>query len=179
MRRLAQQTAIVWVALLALIAPACKKKGAKKPTGAQSSIAMNDPDTAKQLERGFYGLEGGGYWRWTAPAFAVKLMPPANAETKGAKLHLNFTIPDAVFSKVGAMQLSAVVNTPGAADLRLEPEHYTSAGTYDYARDIDPAVFKSKAPVQIEFTCDKSMSPGGDDKRELSLIASSVSLEPR
>ncbi len=175
MRRLA-----VLVALLALVSPACKKKGAKaRPAGMQSVVAMNDPATASQLESGFYGVEGGGYWRWTGRTFAVKLMPPANADTKGAKLHLNFTIPDTVFNKVGAMQLSAAVNTPGGVGVTLAPERYTAAGTYDYARDIDAGAFQRKGPIRIEFTCDKSMTPGGEDRRELSLIASSVSLEPR
>lgn len=178
MPRLVVHGAALWLAL-ALISPGCKKKGAKKPAGMESVIAMNDPAAAPQLESGFYGVEGGGYWRWTGRVFAVKLMPPAGADTKGAKLHFHFTIPDALFNKVGAIELSAAVNTPGVVGLTLEPEHYTSAGTYDYARDIDAGAFERKGPIRIEFTCDKSMTPGGDDKRELSLIASSISLEPR
>ncbi len=176
MRRLT--LAVVFLAALAPVA--CKKKRAVRPAKAelQSVIAMNDAAAEGQLKDGFYGLEGGS-WRWTAKSFTVQLATPPNAATKGARLHLNFTIPDAVIAKLGPIELTAKLNSPGTAGLTLDPEHYAKAGTYDYSRDIDSIVFQRKGPVTIQFTCDKAIPPTGNDVRELALIASSVGLEPR
>jgi hypothetical protein len=166
--------------LVGLTAAGCKRKKSvrAKPAGVQSVVAMNDAGAAGQLKSGFYGVEG-GTWRWTARSFTVELAAPANASTKGARLHLNFTIPDAVIAKLGPLELGARLGSPGAIGLTLEPEHYAAAGSYDYARDVDAGAFQRKGPVTVEFTCDKSIPPTGDDRRELALIAVSVSLESR
>ncbi len=185
---------------LALTVPACKKKRAVpeaaggiqsamiqsamvqstmvQSTMVQSTVKMNDPAAAAQLKSGFYGIENGS-WRWTAPNFSVQLMAPANAQTKGARLHLKFAIPDAVISKTGPMELSAAVHAPGSAELELNPEQYTKGGTYEYTREVDAGVFQQKGAVTVDFTCDKSIPPTGDDRRELALIAVSAGLEPR
>lgn len=166
--------------LAALLAAGCKRKknAAAKPAAMQSTVAMNDAPAAGQLISGFHGVEG-GVWRWTARSFTVKLMAPANAAAKGARLHFKFTIPDAVFSKLGPMQLSASVNSPGTIGVTLDPERYTAAGSYDYTRDIDAGVFQRQGPVLLQFACDKAIPPTGDDRRELALIAVSVGLDPR
>lgn len=174
----------LWVVGLLLMAAlgsaGCKRKksAAVKPAAIQSTVAMNNAATAGQLTSGFYGVEG-GVWRWTARSFSVKLMAPANASAKGARLHFNFTIPDAVIGKLGPMQLSASVNSPGTIGVKLDPEHYTAAGSYDYTRDIDAGAFQRKGAVMVQFTCDKAIPPTGDDRRELALIAVSVGLDPR
>ena len=181
MRRLVLRGGVLLVACVALCPVGCKRKGrpaAARPAGMLNALPMNDPGAEAQLESGFYGLESGS-WRWAGPVFALKLMPPPNAAAKGAELHLNFTIPDAIFAKTGPMTVGASVNTPGVVGMPLQPEHYAAAGTYDYARDIDAGAFPQKGPLRIEFTVDKSIPPEGGDKRELSLIVSSVSLEPR
>jgi hypothetical protein len=168
------------MAVVGLTAAGCKRKKSVrvKPAGTQSVVAMNDAAAAGQLKSGFYGVES-GTWRWTARRFAVELAPPANAAARGARLHLTFTIPDAVIGKLGPMQLSASVGSPGSVGLMLDPEHYAAAGSYDYARDIDAGAFQRKGPVTVEFTCDKAIPPTGADRRELALIAVSVGLEPR
>ncbi len=165
---------------MGLTASGCKRKkiAPVKPAGPQSVVAMNDAAVAGQLKSGFYGLEV-GTWRWTARSFAVELAPPADAATKGARLHLNFTIPDAAIAKLGPIQVGARLSSAGELGMTLEPEHYAAAGSYDYARDIDAGAFQRKGPVTVEFTCDKAIPPTGDDRRELALIAVSVGLEPR
>ena len=181
-RRLMGRGPILAVAIVALtVAPACKKKkkaAVVKPVEIQSVVAMGDPALEKQLKLGFYGIEGGS-WRWTSHDFVVELAQPPNAATAGAKLHLNFTIPDAVFEKLGPLQLSAQVGAPGTVGLTLDPQKYSKAGTYDYTRDVDAAVFQTKGPIRVEFTCDKSIPPEGNDRRELAVIASSVGLEEK
>lgn len=175
MRRL---TLAVALAALVLTAAGCKKKRGAAARGIQSTVEMNDPAAAVQLKSGFYGIEGGS-WRWTDRNFSVQLMAPANAQTKGARLHLNFAIPDAVISKVGPMELSATVHAPGAIGMQLSPEHYTKGGTYEYTREVDAGAFQHKGAVVVDFTCDKSIPPTGEDRRELALIAVSAGLEGR
>ncbi len=182
MRRL-RGSPLLWAVglmlLLGLTVAGCKKKkSAPAKPAMQSTVEMNDATAVAQLKSGLYGVEGGS-WRWTAQSFTVELMPPASAAANGARLHFKFTLPDAVVDKLGPMQLSASVNSPGAVGLVLDPERYTKAGSYDYTRDVDAGAFKRKGPVTIEFRCDKSIPPTGDDRRELSLIASSVGLEAR
>jgi hypothetical protein len=171
---------ILTFAVLALvIAPACKKKRATPVArGVESVVEMNDPAAASQLKSGFYGIESGS-WRWTNRDFTVQLMAPPNAQTSGARLRLKFAIPDAVIGKTGPMELSAAVHAPGSVEMKLDPERYTKGGTYEYTRDVDASVFQNKGAVTVEFACDKSIPPTGDDRRELALIAVSAGLEPR
>src|SRR3954465_11798165 len=71
-----------------------------------SIVSMSNPRGTVQLVRGFYNLEADS-WRWTAGKFAISLRPPPGAAQSGARLELKFVIPDAVFSKTGAISLSA------------------------------------------------------------------------
>jgi hypothetical protein len=160
-------------ALLAAVgASGCGRKAKTPPVAVKSVVEMNDAAAAGQLKSGFYGIEGGS-WRWTARTFAVALPPPSGAAQKGAKLHFKFTLPDAIFDKVGPIQLSASIN--GSP---LKPELYSKAGDYDYERDLDAGALGSGL-VTAEFSCDKALEPSGGDARELALIAVSAGLEPR
>jgi len=84
-------------------------------------------------------------------------------------LHFKFTLPDAVFNKVGPIQLSASVN-----GMPLRPELYSKAGNYDYERPVEAS--SQPGPVTIAFSCDKALPPSAEDHRELALIAVSVGL---
>jgi len=157
------------VVALAVTGPSACKRKKNAVHGPMSTVAMNDAGAASQLKSGFYGIEGGS-WRWTARNFSVALLQPAGSAQKGSRLHLKFTLPDAVINQVGPMQLSASVN--GAA---LKPELYSKAGDYDYARDVEAG--SQAGLVTVDFSCDKALAPSGDEQRELALIAVSVGLE--
>ena len=137
-----------------------------------SVIHMSDPKAAPQLLKGFHDIEEGA-WRWTMGKFAVALRPPRNAAIKGATLHLRFTLPEAVISRVKAVSLAAVVN--GAS---LSPETYTKAGEFDYSRDVDGKLLPGEA-VNVEFTLDKFLPAGMIEQRELGVIATSVGFEAK
>jgi hypothetical protein len=137
-----------------------------------SAIHMGDPKIAPQLLKGFYSIESNA-WRWTAGSFAVALRPPRNSALKGATLHLHFTLPEAILSKLKTVSLSASVN--GAA---LSPETYTQPGEFDYSREIDPKLLQGEA-VNVEFTLDKFIPAGMIETRELGVIATSVGLEAK
>ncbi len=172
MRRLSLVCAAA-VACLALVS--CKRKHDAEPaTGAplKSAIEMNDPASAGQLAAGFYGIEGGS-WRWTARSFSIVLKTPDGAAQNGAKLHFKFTLPDAVFSKVGAIQLTASIE-----GMALGSERYAKAGDYEYRRDVSPTLL-TKPSIRLDFACDKALEPSGGDVRELALISVSASLEPQ
>jgi hypothetical protein len=169
-RRPAPQLALVAMIALAVTGPAACKRKKNAVHGPLSTVAMNDAGAASQLKSGFYGIEGGS-WRWTARTFSVALLPPAGSAQNGSRLHLKFTLPDAVINQVGPMQLSASVN--GAA---LKPELYSKAGSYDYEREVEAS--SQPGLVTVEFSCEKALPPSGDDQRELALIAVSAGLEP-
>jgi hypothetical protein len=167
-------TLAAFVAILVLIPAACKRK--PKPhlvevpvfVHVASVVNMNDADAAEQLLSGFYAVEDNA-WRWVARSFSVALRPPAGAAQSGARLTLKFNLQPGVL-KQGPVTVRASVDGQD-----LPPETYTAAGTQSYVRDIPAS--KLGKDVVVNFACDKAMSPGNGDVRELALIVSSVGLE--
>lgn len=133
-------------------------------------IDVANTATASQLVAGFYDVEG-GKWRWTARRFIVSLAPPRDADQKGAKLLLQFYLPDTQIQALGPMTLTADVdNRP------LPSETYTKGGQYTYVQDVAPASLRSNL-VPILFRFDKAVPPSAADGRELAAIVSKVSLQ--
>lgn len=127
-----------------------------------SAFGMADPQAPTQMTHGFHALENG--WRWVASKFGVTLAAPGASAT----LELKFSLPAAVFDRMGAVTLSATVNGKP-----LEPETFKSAGNQVYTRDAGTV---GPGPVTIEFATDKALPPGNGDARELALIVTRVSL---
>lgn len=137
-----------------------------------SVVNVADPRAAVQLTRGFYDLENDS-WRWTAKSFTVTLRPPANASSAGAKLQLNFTIPNVMLNRVGPMSMDARIN-----GLDLGAETYSQAGDCTYTRDVPPAALSGDA-VAVDFHVDKGLPPSAKDTRELAVIVTTVGLIPK
>jgi hypothetical protein len=151
---------------LAVVPAGCRK------TPLQSTVNMGDPRVAGQLVDGFYGVEAGA-WRWTAKQFSVKLKSPEGAVQKGAILRFVLTVPPPVIEKSGSVTLTASVEGQ-----TLAPETYSAAGQYTYQRDV-PASLVGGADTMVSFQLDKSMSPGGMDKRDLGIVATTVALKSK
>ncbi|HEU0124202.1 MAG TPA: hypothetical protein VFQ91_26965 [Bryobacteraceae bacterium] len=164
------------VAILALSAMAgCKKKQATQYVddgNAQLAIAVRvaDPKTAIQLVRGFYDVEDNA-WRWTAPKFAVTLRPPNDVAPEGAKLFLEYAVPDLFLQKVPETTLTVTVG--GKA---LAPEKIQKAGAGRLER-LAPAELLKSDMVTVEFSLDKYLEAGSVDQRELGLIVSAVGFQ--
>jgi hypothetical protein len=164
------------MALAAILPAACKR--AKKPpletveqsANLLSAVQTSDPAASAQLIRGFYPPEASA-WRWTMQNFSVALKPPPGSAQKGAKLNFKFNFPEPIFKKVGTLTLNTTIN-----GLKLPPEMYSMPGNYTYSRDV-PASALSGDAAAIDFACDKVFPPTGDDRRELALVAVSISLE--
>ena len=137
-----------------------------------SVVATADPNVAKQLVSGFYGIEQKS-WRWTAGRFSVMLRPPRTAAANGAVLQLKFTLPDVALSRMKGVSLSAYVN--GTA---LAPESYTQAGQFIYSRDV-PANLLAGDMARVDFSLDKTIAPSAADRRELGVIVSLVGFQPK
>ncbi len=161
---------------LVVIAPACRtrKKGSRAEDDGKplSVVKVADPRGAVQLIRGFHNVENDA-WRWAMKNFTVSLRPPAGSATNGATLELKFTLPDAIFSQLGAMTIHARV--AGAA---LSPETYSKAGDAVYSRDLPPSALQGDT-VTVEFFTDKALPPSATDERELSIIVTSIGLLPK
>jgi|SRR5579871_2568907 len=178
MRRLVnRRKALVAVVIpAAILAQACKRKKAsqletvEQSANLVSAVQMSDPAASAQLIRGFYPPEASA-WRWTMQNFSVALAPPPGAAQKGAKLNFKFNFPEPIFKKLGTLTLNATVN-----GLKLPPEMYSMPGNYTYSRDV-PASALSGNAAAVDFACDKVFPPTGDDRRELALVAVSISLE--
>jgi hypothetical protein len=134
-----------------------------------SVVRMNDPQTNKQLMKGFYGVEGGS-WRWTAGKFAVRLQIPPGAAQSGATLNLNLNIPDAVLQKVGKITITGSIN-----GMALKSAEFEKSGAALYSADVAQSLLTGDS-VEADFTLDKSIPPGATDRRELGVIATSVAL---
>jgi hypothetical protein len=132
-----------------------------------SYILTKDPSVAGQLE-GFHQVEQG--WRWTKRTFAVTL--PGPDAKRSARLVMDGFIPDPVLRQ-GPVTLS-----PRIGDHTLPPETFSKAGRFLLVRDIEPGWLEA-AGNRISFTLDKALGPSPSDGRELGVIVSAVSLEPR
>ena len=166
------------IAGLSAVAVACKsidpirlEPTIEDPPALSSTIRFSNPGKASQLLRGFYDLQAGS-WRWTAPHFAVTLGSPPRAITRGARLVLEFDLPDSSIAALKAVTVAANIgNVP------LTPETYRTPGPHQYQRDAPPAAFVN-ANVNIEFSVDKFLTPPNDG-RHLALIVTAIELEPK
>ena len=138
-----------------------------------TAIMLNvaDPRAGKQLTRGFFPLEGTG--RWTGRAFSATLKPPPAAARKGAVLMLRFGIPETSIAALHSIQISALVN--GVA---LTPREYTRAGEFEFVRDVPASAFRG-GDTAVDFSLDKALPAGGNERRELGVIVNTVGFESK
>jgi hypothetical protein len=139
--------------------------------GIASIVLTGDSRFAKQLE-GFNQVEPGG-WRWTTHEFAVTLRAPAGSAQAGARLALQLFVPEPIIQKLGPITLTARMG-----NRVIGSETYSAAGQHTFARDLEGAWLKAGAN-RVEFALDKYVRPGPEDSRELGIVVSSASLEPR
>jgi hypothetical protein len=137
-----------------------------------STVHMADPKTAIQLLKGFHAVEHNA-WRWTMGAFAVTLKPPPGAKENGATLTMKFALPDAVISTVKSTTLTATV-----AGKQVGSQTYNAAGDHMFTADIPAAALTSDAVI-VDFALARFLPAGTADPRELGLVASTISLDPK
>lgn len=175
---IARRSAVAAAILLSFaLAPSCKRHKRPIQTTEEapmlaSVVATADPQVARQLVTGFYGVEQNA-WRWTAGRFSVVLRPPASSATKGATLQLKFAIPDASLAANKTVSLSAYVN--GTA---LPPETYNKAGQFTFTRDV-PGSMLSGDVAKVDFSIDRTLPATPADRRELGLVVSMIGLQPK
>jgi FkbM family methyltransferase len=136
-------------------------------TMAQSTVKMSDPATARQLLRGFGGVEA-STWRWTKAEFAIALRPPDEASSKGATLVGKFVYPDVAFNQFKEIHLSAKI-----AGNELPMATFNSPGEHEFRADVPASLLKTN-PTEVDFSLDKSMKDSN-----LGLIVTSIGLEPK
>jgi len=153
-------------------APATAPAAKDAPVVLKSSFKVSDEQASAYMQHGFYNLEE-NQWRWVGSKFGITLAEPLDAAKNGARLELKFAYPEAAAKKLGALTLTATVNGQP-----LLPETYKTQGKYTYARDLAGSTFHG-GPVTIEFAADKSIPPGAQDARELSIIVTEASLTAR
>ncbi len=121
-----------------------------------------------ELLSGWHELEYDA-WRWTERRFSIAA--PAPAEKDRAVLRLEFTLPELVLDRFGALTLRAAVN--GVA---LPEETYSEPGEYMYVRRV-PAESLTAGAAVVEFELDHALPPDETDERERGVVVSSVRLE--
>lgn len=134
-----------------------------------SAVNVADPKAAIQLLRGFHDVENNA-WRWTGPKFAVALRPPKQVPAEGAKLFMEFAVPDLFIQKVPSTTLTIFVNGKS-----LDPEVINKAGSMKLERTVSTDLLKGDV-VTVDFALDKFLAAGSVDQRELGLIVSAVGL---
>jgi hypothetical protein len=179
MRRLIERSFLISLAVWSLLPAGCRRQAKapveateEEPPALASTVHVADPRTFAQLLKGFHGLEQNA-WRWTAGKFSVVLRPPSLAAQKGATLRVQLTVPDPVIQESKAVTLTATVS-----NVALPPERYTQTGEYVFTREV-PASALSGSTVTVDFSLDKSLPPGGTDRRELGIIVTTIGLEPK
>ena len=173
------RAAALAVLLCVLAGPGCKRRDPVRLQETDegtpvllSTLQMADPKAAIQLLEGFHAVEH-DRWRWTAGKFSVTLKPPAGAEQKGATLVVNFAIPEPVLTQLKSTTLTASI---GAT--QLGSATYSSAGDHAFKADVPPSAFRAEA-VTVDFSLSNFLPAGTSDKRELGVVMSVISLEPK
>lgn len=169
---------LVLLAGLGAVMVSCKSKDPIRlqPTIEDSAalanvVRVSDPASAGQLLRGFFNVQSGA-WRWTGPQFAVRLGSPTGADTRGARLVLDFNLPGASIATLKNMTVAAKMN-----GLPLPPETYTTPGDHQYQSDVPASAFAAQE-VTVEFSVDKFLTPPNDG-RNLALIVTAIALESK
>lgn len=162
--------------LLLLILTGCKKSEPVQYVEEGSSqlataVNVSDPKAAVQLLRGFHDIEQNA-WRWTAGKFSVALRAPGSASVSGAKLFVQFTLPDAVLAKIPSTSLSATI-----AGKQLEPQTFDKAGEHRYERMVSADLLQGEV-INIDFSLAKFLEAGVADQRELGIIVTTIGLQP-
>jgi hypothetical protein len=134
-------------------------------------VNMADLAVAMQLVRGFHEVEQNA-WRWTMGKFAITLRPPEGAAQKGAKLVMQFSIPDASIQKLGPVTVTATTGTLEVGRLTMK-----AGGQYTFDAVV-PATELQRETVTFDFALDKFLAAGTLDGRELGIIVSSIGLLP-
>ena len=142
----------------------------EEPDSLASVVKTADPEAALQLVSGFHPVEGNA-WRWTMGRFTVTLAPPPGSADKGAKLVLQFSVPDPIIERLNAVTLSAQIG-----EHTLEPATYSKAGAYVYEQEVPGEVMLGDA-LAVDFSLDKFLPPGEVDQRELGVVVTSVGFE--
>ena len=171
--------AVLMTAAMLLAGAGCKRRSRAKVQLTEeetpqlaSTVHVADPRSAAQLVSGFYDIEQNA-WRWTAGKFSVVLRVPRGAAQKGAVLHLNFAIPDAVIQKLNAVGVGATID--GTA---LKAQSYTQPGDVTYDPEV-PASLLGRDSLKVDFALDKFLAAGAVEQRELGVIVSSVGFETK
>ena len=120
----------------------------------------------ERILRGVY--PGEGAWRWTSPAFAFKLDPPA--ASKPAYLEIDFTVPEELMEK--QVPVTVVAKVDGAEIARST---YGKAGRNLLACRV-PEQLLTRRPAEVEFSVDRSFTDPATSRVQ-GLIVVSVGLK--
>jgi hypothetical protein len=111
--------------------------------------------------------EGVG-WRWTLPRFGAWLRPPRLV--RSAQLELRIFVPDEHFVLTGPITIEATV-----AGRLLGPQTFPASGDWFYRAEITDLP-EDGSPIFVEFVVTPALIAPPPDKRELGVIAASLSL---
>jgi hypothetical protein len=171
---------VLFLAAVMLTGVACKSQRSRvtvqneeNPAQSQlsSTVRIGDPAAASQLLSGFSSVENNS-WRWTSGKFSVKLRTPP-AAVNGATVALSFTVPEIIIQNLKKIQLTVSV---GGTDLKSQ--EYDTPGTYVFSADVPAGPLLQADAITVDYRVDKTYSAPGD-KRELAVIANSVSINPK
>ncbi len=86
---------------------------------------------------------------------------------------LRFGIPESSIRALHSVQISAAVS-----GVTLTPQEYTQAGEFEYIRDVPATAFRGGDAI-VDFTLDKALPAGGNERRELGVIVNTVGFESK
>ena len=150
------------VAGILLFLTNCRKQGPPGPL--ISSIELGDDSHKDRIIEGVYPGDRG--WRWTAPAFAVRLDVPTTS--KPVFLELDLSVPIELAPADGPVKLVAKVN-----GTEIGGATYKNEGRRVFAAQV-PAAALQTSPAVVNFAVDK---PGIESSRPVGVIAVSVGLK--
>jgi hypothetical protein len=158
-------------ALFALLTSCTSREDPIRLDEVATMLNISDPRAEKQLVSGFFHDEGPG--RWTGRTFRAILKPPPTAARNGAILVLRAGFPGSSIDRLGPIQIAASVNGVAVA-----PQQYTKAGEFLYIREVPARAF-GNGNAAVDFALDKALPPGGNEHRELGVVANTIGFEAK
>jgi hypothetical protein len=119
------------------------------------------PDLLVRRLYGWYAPESNNAWQWTAKAFGLEVVPPAEGSL--SEFALRFQVPAPVLEVNKEVRVLCTIDGDTAGAITCtKPETLEFRGRFP--------VISTRRGIRLDFKVDSSYAPAGGDIRELGVI---------
>jgi tRNA (mo5U34)-methyltransferase len=130
---------------------------------------VRHPELYVRILRGWHVPEEDANWRWTAKAFALEVVPPAEGAL--SEFALRIQVPEALLVGGAPVRVTCTIEGTAAGSVTC-----TQAETLEF-RGRFPELAERRA-IQLDFTVESGYTPSGGDLRDLGVIVPLLETSP-